>query len=310
VETLLRKYLWAIDLLVIAICATFAARATATAIQSSLVRSAATAKRPARTTPPPAGGPVYSKQVEEILNRNIFCSTCPPILGGQGGAGGGGPPPPPPLQRTAMNVKLLAVMFAPPPADPRWSVAIIRDNDDKSTGPYGIGSKLRDATVSDIDEARIYLDFGGGRHEFLDLLDAPPPPPPGAPAPAPAAPSNDPLAAELDKIKKTGEHNYEVQRSTVDSLLGNMAALAKGARIVPEVRDGKSAGFRLFSIRPEGPFAKIGLQNGDLVSAINGLDMTSPDKALEVYTKLKTANHLSVAIERNNQKITMDYNIR
>ena len=101
-----------------------------------------------------------------------------------------------------------------------------------------------------------------------------------------------------------------MQRGTIDSLLGNMGALAKGARIVPETRDGKSAGFRLFSIRPDGPFAKIGLQNGDVVSAINGLEMTSPDKALEVYTKLKTANHLSVAIERNGQKITKDYNIR
>jgi len=134
---------------------------------------------------------------------------------------------------------------------------------------------------------------------------------PATPAPVVAAAPTDPFAAELEKgIKKTGEHNYEVQRGTIDSLLGNMGALAKGARIVPETRDGKSAGFRLFSIRPDGPFAKIGLQNGDVVSAINGLEMTSPDKALEVYTKLKTANHLSVAIERNGQKITKDYNIR
>ena len=202
-------------------------------------------------------------------------------------------------------------MFAPPPADPRWSVAIIRDNDDKSAGPYNVGSKLRDAIVDDIVEDRVYLDFGNGRREYLDLLDRPQPAP-GAPvAAAPAAPPTDPLSAELDKgIKKIGEHNYEVQRSTLDSLLGNMGALAKGARIVPETKDGKSAGFRLFSIRPDGPFAKIGLLNGDVVSAINGLEMNSPDQALLAYTKLKTANHLSVAIERNGQKITKDYNIR
>ena len=63
-------------------------------------------------------------------------------------------------------------------------------------------------------------------------------------------------------------------------------------------------------MRPDGPFGKIGLQNGDVISAINGLEMTSPDKALEVYTKLKTASHLSVGLERNGQKITKDYNIR
>ncbi len=117
--------------------------------------------------------------------------------------------------------------------------------------------------------------------------------------------------AELDRgIKKTGEHNYEVQRATVDSLLGNMSLLSRSARIVPEIRDGKAAGFRLFSVRPDGPFAKIGLQNGDVISAINGLEMTSPDKALEVYTKLKSASHLSVGLERNGQKINKEYNIR
>ncbi len=294
-ETLLRKYLWAVDLAVIALCAMFAARAAATAIESSLVKTTATIKRPARAVTPASAGPVYSKQIEDILKRNVFCSKCPPILEPPPGTGPDLPPPIPPLQRTSLNLKVLAIMFAPPPADPHWSIAIIRDT-----------------TVDDVEEARVILLFADGRREFIDLLDRPVPAA-GVPAPAAAAPAAaaDPLTAELDRgIKKLGEHNYEVQRSTVDSLLGNMGALAKGARIVPETRDGKAAGFRLFSIRPEGPFAKIGLQNGDVISAINGLEMTSPDKALEVYTKLKTANHLSVAVERGGQKITKDYNIR
>jgi general secretion pathway protein C len=307
VETLLRKYLWAVDGLVVALCMIFLARASSTAIEKKLVVSGPPAKAALRTPLAAAAAPVYTKQVEEILKRNIFCSACPPILGKPEGEGG--PAPAPPLQRTALNLKLLAIMFAPPPADPRWSMAVIRDNDAKSAGPYSVGSKLRDATIDDIVEDRVYLDFGNGRREYLDLLDRPQPAP-GAPAVA-AAPSTDPFSAELDKgIKKLGEHNYEVQRATVDSLLGNMGALAKGARIVPETRDGKPAGFRLFSVRPDGPFAKIGLLNGDVVSAINGLEMTSPDQALLAYTKLKTANHLSVAIERNGQKITKDYNIR
>ncbi len=309
-ETLLRRYLWAIDLAVIAICATFAGRAAATAIDSAMARIAPPAKRAARPPMASSSASVYSKEIEPILNRNIFCSTCPPILA-KAKEDDIGPPAVPPLQKTSMNIKVLAIMYAPPPVDPRWSIAIIRDNDDKSSGPYGVGSKLRDATISDIEEARVYLDFGNGRQEYIDLLDVPAAVP-GAPAPvAAAAPSTDPFSAELDRgIKKLSENNYEVQRGTVDSLLGNMGALAKGARIVPETRDGKSAGFRLFSIRPDGPFAKIGLQNGDVISAINGLEMNSPDQALMIYTKLRTANHLSVAVERNGQKITKDYNIR
>jgi general secretion pathway protein C len=306
-ETLLRKYLWAIDLVVIAICAVFCARASATAIESTI----------AGLTPPPKPAPrtfalasqqtVYTKDFEEILKRNVFCSTCPPILPPPTPTDTG-PPTPAAPQKTSLPLKLLAIMFAPAPADPRWSMAIIRDNEAKTAGPYAINDKIRDAVVTDISATRVDLDVSG-RKEYMELFDT-------APAPAPvAAPvavaSADPLTAELQRgIKKTGENNYEVQRGTVDSLLGNMSALSRAARIVPEIKDGRAAGFRLFSVRPDGPFAMIGLQNGDVISAINGLEMTSPDKALEVYTKLKTASHLSVGLERNGQKITKDYNIR
>jgi len=306
-ETLLRKYLWAIDLVVVAICAVFSARATATAIESRL-RTAPPARRAARMSTPTLQATVYSKQVEEILNRNIFCSTCPPILASPiADPVASGPPP---LQKTSLPLKLLAVMYAP--TAPTWSLAIVRDTEAKTAGAFVIGSKIRDATLTDIEEARVYLEVGG-RREYMDLLDNKPPPTGAPPPPVAAAPtpSGDPLMAELDKgIKKTGEHSFEVQRATVDSLLGNMSMLSRSARIVPEIRDGKAAGFRLFSVRPDGPFAKIGLQNGDVISAINGLEMSSPDKALEVYTKLKSASHLSVGLERNGQKITKEYSIR
>jgi general secretion pathway protein C len=308
-ETLLRKYLAVVDLVVIAICAIFAARATATAIEAGMAGSLPTVKSGTHLPSPAAQAPVYSKQVEDILKRNIFCSTCPPILGGP--VVDNSKPEVPPLQKTSLPLKLLAIMYAPAPADPRWSMAIIRDNDAKTAGPYSVGSKIRDAEVDDITDTRVYLNFGGGRREYMELLDTAQPAPGAPPPPVAQAAPKDPFAAELDKgIKKTGENRFEVQHSTLDSLLGNMGALARAARIVPETRDGKSIGFRLFSIRPDGPFGKIGLQNGDIISAINGLEMNSPDKALEVYTKLRTANHLSVGLERNGQKVTMDYTIR
>src|SRR3954464_6763965 len=237
-ETLLRKYLSVVDLAVVALCAIFAARATATAIEAGFVSGIPTAKHAPKPPASPSSTTVYSKQVEEILKRNIFCSTCPPILGVPEAANG--PPAPPPLQRTSLPLKLLAVMYAPPA--PQWSMAIIRDNDDKSVGPFGVGSRIRDATVDLIEETRAYLDFGGGRREYLELLDLPATPAAAPVAAAPPPGPRDPLAEALDKgIKKTGPNSYEVQHATLDALLGNMGALAKAARIIPEMKDGKSA---------------------------------------------------------------------
>ena len=194
-ETLLRKYLWAIDLAVVALCAIFGARATATLIQTRITRMTPAIRSVARAPVASSAGTYYGKQVEEILKRNIFCSTCPPILAPVVDTTSG-PPAAPPLQRTSLPLRLLAVMFAPPPGDPRWSVAIIRDVDDKSVGPYTIGSKIRDALISDIDEARVYLEVGG-RKEYLDLIDKAPATPTGAPVAAVTAPPADPLMAEM-----------------------------------------------------------------------------------------------------------------
>jgi general secretion pathway protein C len=306
-ETLLRKYFWVIDLAVIAICAVFSARAAATMIEKNLAKAAPPPKALPRVAAV-ASQTVYSKELEEILKRNVFCSTCPPIIKVE--EKGPGPVGPAAPQRTTLPIALVAIMYAPPPASKYWSMAIIRDTEQKTSGPYSIGMKVREATITDISEMRVDLDVNG-REEYIELFDKGPPPAAPVAAAAPAAPSTDPLASELQKgIKKTGENSYEVQRGTVDSLLGNMSALSRAARIVPELKDGRAAGFRLFSVRPDGPFALIGLQNGDVISTINGLEMNSPDQALMVYTKLKSASHLSVGLERSGQKITKDYNIR
>lgn len=307
-ETLLRKHIWAIDLAAVALCAVLAARATATLTCGALLRPGPAAER--RTGAfvsgaAPAGGPP-GKSVDQILRRNVFCSACPPFSieprGTPEAAVDRG------LVRTKLPLRLLAIMYAPPPADPRWSAAIISEGVGNNGHPYLVGSRLRDATVDEIDELRIYLDFGGGRREYLELLEGT-----AAPRVAPGEPAAvaDPLAAELDAgIRSTGAHSHEVQRATVDALLAKMGSVAPAARVVPEVRQGAAAGFRLLGVRVDGPFAKIGLATGDVITAVDGLPLANPENALAIYTKLRTTAHLSVSLERDGQAVTEAYDIR
>jgi general secretion pathway protein C len=306
VETLLRKYLWAVDLGVVALCATFLAMAASGAVESKLASLPAPARiapvKPVKTDTKAA----FNKDPKPILKRNMFCSTCPPILDEDAVVED--------LTvtieetKTALPLALMAIMYAPPPNGIKWSIAVMRDTEAKIMGAYPVGGKIHGATVTGILETRVYLD-NAGKAEYIDLFELPAPPPQAAAA----VPNKetDPFAADLAKgIKKLSEHNYELQRGTLESVLGNMNLLSRSARIVPEMKDGKAAGFRLFAVRPDGPFAMIGMQNGDIISSINGLEITSPEKALEVYAKLKSASHLSLGMERNSQKITKEYNIR
>ena len=257
---------------------------------------------------------VYPKQIEAVIKRNVFCSTCPPIVDKTAETETTQSANLQP-QKTSLPLQLLAVNYAAPPGDSSTPASCSATPRPRRRALFGRAKRCRGATLTGIDEARLHLD-NAGKPEYLDLLDEVPPPPRRPPRPRPWRAPRRARAATPSRrswiagIKKTGEHNYEIQRGTLESVLGNMSLLSRSARIVPEIRDGKAAGFRLYSVRPDGPFAKIGMQNGDVIASINGLEITSPEKALEVYAKLKSASHLSLGLERNGQRITKDYSIR
>ena len=123
--------------------------------------------------------------------------------------------------------------------------------------------------------------------------------------------SGDDLQASIDNgVKKIDDTTYEIDKSLVEKALANPMALAKGARVVPAVKNGKPDGFKLYAIRPSSVYAKLGLTNGDTLQSINGFELTSADKALEVYTKLREATQLQVEITRRGKPMTLNYSIR
>ena len=121
----------------------------------------------------------------------------------------------------------------------------------------------------------------------------------------------DDIQASIDSgIKKIDDNNYEIDKSLVDKVLANPMGVAKGARVVPAVKNGQPDGFKLYAIRPSSVYAKLGLANGDTLQSINGFELTSADKALEVYTKLREATSLEVEVTRRGKPVTLKYSIK
>ena len=152
-----------------------------------------------------------------------------------------------------------------------------------------------------------------GRREFIDGNpgDGSMPVPSYTPPPVAAAkPSGRPNSGLGKGIRATGENEYEVPRDEIDRTLANLNEVAMQARIVPAFKDGQAQGFKLFSIRPDSIYSKIGVQNGDVIRRINGFELNSPEKALEVYSKLKEASRIEIEIERNGAPIRKTYNVR
>jgi len=296
-ERLLRRHLWALDALAVVACACLAAHTTATLIEGELVRAGAAFVVPHPAPPAsPTGIEAVDSRGETIVRRNIFRSSRRP-----GGSAAEVQPSPCAREAARLSFRLLAIMYAPPPADPRWSTAILK-RADGAVGAYGVGSSIAGATIEAIDEARIALRTVDGGRSCLALID-------GLRAPAP--PPIDAMTAELDAgILRTGEHSYDVQRSTLESLLGKLDGGPPAARLEPDRRGGETVGFRLRDVRAGGPIAKIGLREGDVIASINGLATTIPQNALAIYASLRSVDHVSVTLQRDGRSITAEYDIQ
>ena len=227
------------------------------------------------------------KSIDGIVGRNVFCSSCGDVFRRPSQAGA--------------RSRCSPSCSRQPPSDPRWSAAIIRDDEAATTGPYCVGARLRDATIEAIDDTRVVLDVGRGRREFLELLHRPP----RGPADGRRAPPD----ALADGVRKTGAHSYEIRRAVLDQLLAG-GTTPRWPRVVPQARDGEPVGFRLFGIGREGPFAAIGLSDGDLLLEVNGRSIATPDAAMAAFAALRTASHVSLAIVREGRRVRIDYVVR
>ncbi|MBN2494029.1 MAG: hypothetical protein JXR96_05525 [Deltaproteobacteria bacterium] len=113
----------------------------------------------------------------------------------------------------------------------------------------------------------------------------------------------------LAGIQQTGETSWRIEREELDRTLANLNSIATQARIVPSFSNGVANGFKLFAIRPDSFYSRLGLQNGDVIHKINGCEINSPDKALEVYQKLRTTETVTVELTRRGRPVTHIYRI-
>jgi general secretion pathway protein C len=199
-------------------------------------------------------------------------------------------------QTLPLNAKLLGTA----PGAGIDSFAIIQDEANKTQQLYRVGDKVQNRTLTGVEWDRVVLKSGQGE-EILKIVE-PVGKPGGAPPAAPAVGS--------DSVQQRGENDFVIDRAEVDRAMENMNQLFTQIRAVPHFQDGKAAGFRLFAIKQDSIFEKIGLKNGDIVSRINGNELTDPARAMTLLQDLRSEGRITVDVNRNRQSTTLNYEIR
>ncbi len=260
----------------------------------------------------------------QILARNLFDSTGPaeaivPVSEGMT-AGGEWVDPLAECEPGGTDYTLLGTIYSSIEA---LSIASIGRKGAEAGEAYRVGDLLVDngPKIRKIDADRVEI-IRDGRCELL-LLDQNAAATIGTAAPTEAAIGNagvaaasvsgipDPNASIIapNMVRKVGEDRWEICQEAIASALQNTPVLMTQARIVPNFTKGAPDGFRLFSIRPNSPYALLGLRNGDVIQKINGLALDSMEKGMQIFSRLKSERSFSIDLVRRNEPRSFNYEV-
>lgn len=243
-----------------------------------------------------------------IIERNIFDSTAKPSVALTPEEAPAAAPPP------AARVELSLLGTVTRGDD---SLAVIRA--EQKVKSYLLGAEVPGGgTLSSVARHSVEIRYSDGSVVTLRLHpeegEAPPAQRTTA-APAPAAPTRRGAAASTGaeapsgQIREVGENRWVIPQQVAEQARGNLNELLRQARMEPNIVNGQTEGFVVRMIQPRSLLALLGIQRGDILRQINGVELDSPEKALQIFQQLREARNISIALQRGGNNLNFEYEI-
>jgi general secretion pathway protein C len=309
---LLKKYLWVAYLVGVMFCSYFLAKMVTTLIADRLILERKfTLSQSSQDVSLPTKTLASFDQYKVILDRNIFDSkvvTTPvtevatpetPNLEG-------------PAVKTNLPIKLLSTFSVGSGVDQRSTATIVSSSSAKggTADVYTVGDEKQfspGVKITKILPDRI--EFINGAHlEYVEIENlaamnvstgSPLSKLEGSAATKPGGPN----------VAKQEDGKFVIDQAEIDNAMNNLDKLFTEVRAVPNFVGGKPAGIKLLSMTSSSLFAKLGLQRGDVIERINGVDIDMK-RGFEIFNQLKGEKRITIDLNRNGAKQTLDYEIR
>jgi general secretion pathway protein C len=101
-----------------------------------------------------------------------------------------------------------------------------------------------------------------------------------------------------------------LERREVDSRYGNYMQFMSEIGVRPHLEGGRPSGLLIYNIRPDSIFSRIGLENGDVIMAVNGRPITTTRQATVFYQALKSGGLILLRIKRGENIQDLRFEIR
>lgn len=198
---------------------------------------------------------------------------------------------------TRLNLTLTGVVAT---TEQQQGAAIIENKGNQQT--YGIGEKIEgtNASLREVFNDRVIIK-NGARNETL-MLDGE-----DFEQANRDRSANRSVAAARPSSRQTSNQprlSDEALQAT-QQLRNQPTSFTDFLSISPAAPDGQLVGYRVQPGKNPALFEAAGLQSGDIITEINGLDVTDPQQAREAMGELQSSESLQLTVLRNEQYLTL-----
>jgi general secretion pathway protein C len=202
------------------------------------------------------------------------------------------------LEETKLNLKLWGTVSGSSSGD----YAVIEDVKAREQNLYRTGDAIQTATVKEIYREKVVLTVDG-KDEVLQMQELET----GRAAFRPGSTAGRAPAQTTGAVRA---QRISLRRSYIEQSMTDVASLMTQVQIQPHMEDGVPAGLALSSIKPNSIFRRMGLRNGDIITGVDGNEISSVDDALRLVDSLKSSASLSVQLKRRGREKNIEYRIR
>ncbi|THB70174.1 MAG: type II secretion system protein GspC [Gammaproteobacteria bacterium] len=219
-------------------------------------------------------------------------------------------PPKKPASRPAakLNLTLKGILYS---EDPRFARAMIEDSS-RNENSYAIGSSIKgQAIVDQINRDNVVLVKSDKSKETLKLPDKTANKNSKRSSSKPSR-----LANRSLRDRRAAAHNTGLAAAKPDISLGEVRemlqkdpdAINQVVRISPISRGKKFLGFRVSPGKNRNIFKSLGLKVGDIVTAVDGVQLDSPQKGFQVIEKLASASSINLTVKSGSTERVVTLN--
>lgn len=116
----------------------------------------------------------------------------------------------------------------------------------------------------------------------------------------------------LPKIKgiENDGNNFKIEKSFLKSKMSNIGDLLTQARGIPMRNPDGTMAFKIVDIEPSGVFAYLGVQDGDVITQINGEPIQNLNQVMTIFGKVTNLSNLQLTVKRGGEEKVQNYSIK